>query len=211
MKRNKKRIIIKLTLSIIYIMVICILMFSAFRIHEEETETLHWSEVSSIDEYAYLTIGEMSKPFAEIEDKSIHFVIENKEDETWRISLIAIDQEDSAKFEKIIDYSYERLEERPDPVRVYGYPVAISQSLRELAIENIIYFIPYERRFELNEDNFEEYFSNVYLDTTIEEKEELNPIISLLVAMTIILVLLLIFTIFNKDRLVDEVDNFLEI
>ena len=214
MKKKQKqkknyRMLIKLSLSVIYIFVIGILMFSAYRIYEEDRKVIHWNDIITIEDYAYLNIGEMSEAFAEIGNKTIHFTIETFDDETWRISLIAINKDTMEHFKEIIDYSYERIETRPNSIRVYGYARAINPKLKELVIENLENFIPYDRRFELNEDNFKEYFSNVYLDTTIDKTENINPTIIIILVMKLILIVLFIFTIMNKDKLVDEVDNFI--
>jgi len=210
-KVRRYRPIIKLSLSLIYIAVMCILVYSAYRLHENEKRIVHWDSITTTEEYAYLEISEMSESFAKVGNNTIHFVAETTEEEQWRISLIAIREQDYKVYKNLIDYSYGRIEEKPNSITIYGYAREITPELKELAIKNIEHFLPFERRIELNEDNFQDFLSNVYLDTTIEQADDINPRITILTFMTIVLFILLIFTIFDKDKLVDEVDNLIDI
>ena len=60
----------------------------------------------------------------------IHFVIEQENTGLWHTYLIAIDEKDYDKYKDIIDYTYERTDQVPNAVQVYGYPVIIDEELK---------------------------------------------------------------------------------
>ncbi len=153
----------------------------------------------------------MSEAFAVTNDnKQIHFVIEQDETLEWHTYLIAIKKEDYNNYKNIIDYTYERVLEKPEPITVYGYPKKITANIKELAIKNIGNFVPIENKVVLTNDNFEEYLTNTYLDTTIPKTHKTNYIIVALLTLGLIIFILIIFTIFDKDRIVDEVEEIIE-
>lgn len=211
-KSNKKfRPIIKLFLCLIYFIIICILVFVSFRLFQKDQRIVNWNEVSSTDEYSYLNISQMSEAFAVTDDnKQIHFVIVQDETLEWHTYLIAIRKEDYNNYKSIIDYTYERTKDKPDNIVVYGYPKKITKKIKKLAIKNIINFVPIENKTILTNDNFEDYMTNTYLDTTIPKTHKTNYIIVSLLVLALILFILIIFTIFDKDRIVDEVEEILE-
>lgn len=211
-KKKKMRLLIKLLLCLIYLFIICILCFASFRIFQEEEKIVSWSEVQKTNQYAYLEIFEMSEAFAEIpkENKQIHFVIEKEDTGEWHTYLIAIKKEDYPKYKNIIDYTYERGEIAPSKIKVYGYPIEINNNIKELAIKNITNFVPIENEVVLTNENFEDYLTNTYLDTTLPKTHEFNYFVLILLLVALSLFILLVFTIFDKDKLVDEVDNIIE-
>ena len=163
------------------------------------------------EQYSYIKISEMSEAFAVINDnKQIHFVIEQSETGEWHTYLIAINKQDYDKYKEIIDYTYERTTTKPEEIRVYGYPKAINENIKNLAIKNIVNFVPIENQVKLTEKNFEKYLTNTYLDTTLDKIHETNYIVVTLLVMVIILLVLFVFTIFDKDKIVDEVDHIIE-
>lgn len=211
-KKKKVRVFVKLLLCFIYLVIISVLCFSSFQIYQEEERIVPWNEVEKTNQYSYLEIQEMSEAFAEIpeENKQIHFVIEKETTGQWHTYLIAIRKEDYPKYKNIIDYTYERVDTAPSKIKVYGYPVEISNNIKELAIKNIANFVPIENEVILNNENFEEYLTNTYLDTTLPKTHEFNYFVFILLLVALALFILLIFTIFDKDKLVDEVDNIIE-
>ena len=154
----------------------------------------------------------MSEAFAELpkENKQIHFVMEKEETGEWHTYLMAIKKEDYSKYKNIIDYTYERGEIAPSKIKVYGYPVEINNNIKELAIKNITNFVPIENEVVLTNENFEDYLTNTYLDTTLQKTHEFNYFVLTLLLVALALFILLIFTIFDKDKLVDEVDYIIE-
>lgn len=211
-KKKKIRLLIKLLLCFIYLFIICILCFASFKIFQEEEKIVPWSEVQKTNQYSYLEIFEMSEAFAELpkENKQIHFVMEKEETGEWHTYLIAIKKEDYPKYKAIIDYTYERGDIAPSKIKVYGYPIEINNNIKELAIKNITNFVPIENEVILTNENFENYLTNTYLDTTLQKTHEFNYFVLTLLLVALALFILLIFTIFDKDKLVDEVDNIIE-
>ena len=186
-KKKKVRLLIKLLLCFIYLFIICILCFASFKIFQEEEKIVPWSEVQKTNQYSYLEIFEMSEAFAELpkENKQIHFVMEKEETGEWHTYLIAIKKEDYAKYKEIIDYTYERGDIAPSKIKVYGYPIEIKDDIKELAIKNITNFVPIENEVVLTNENFEDYLTNTYLDTTLQKTHEFNyfVLVLLLVAL----------------------------
>lgn len=212
-QKNSFRFLIKMSLCLIYLVVAFILAYCAFNIYTVERKPIKWEKVSNTKDYAYIDIDKMSEKFATIDQKKdIHFIIdEEKKTGLWHIYLLAIDKKDYKKYKKIIDYSYKRVEEKPKEVRVYGYPAATSLELKELTIKNYKNFVSFENEVELNLNNFNEYLTNTYLDSTKKQVQNFNWIVVILLILELILFILIIITILDKDRLVDEVDRLVEL
>lgn len=220
MKRSKKainkkkpfRFLIKMSLCLIYLVVGCILSYCAFRLYTEEIKPVRWENASNTKDYTYIDIDKMSEKFATIDKKKdIHFIIdEEKKTGIWHIYLLAINKQDYKKYKKVIDYSYDRVKEKPKPVRVYGYPTAISNNLKELTIKNYKNFVSFENEVELTLENFNEYLTNTYLDSTKKQVHNFNWVVVILMILDFVLIILIIVTILDKDRLVDEVDRLVE-
>lgn len=211
MKKNKeKRIALKLFLSIIYIIIITILFVCSFKLFKEDKKILSYSEVKSVEEYTYIDISQMSEKFAFYEEKNIgiHFVINKEDTGVWHTYLIAIDEKDYNKYKDIIDYTYERVEKIPEPIRVYGYPVVVDQELKDLAIKNIKNFLPKENEVEITNDNYETYLTNSYLDTTQSKKNSFNTIQCISFGLIFVVLFLLILTIIDKDKTdIDKIET----
>ncbi len=209
-KKNKKktklskeqRIMLKLLLCSVYLIVITILSVCSYKIYMRKQDVKSWSEVSSADEYAYIEVSKMSEKFAyySTSKKSIHFVIEQEDTGAWYTYLIAIKDSDYSKFKDIIDYTYERTDKKPNPIKVYGYPVAITDELKEMAITNITNFLPVENEVVITSENFNDYLTNSYLDTTIKREENFDTILFGTLLMLFITIVLFIITIIDKDK-----------
>lgn len=199
----EKRFAIKIILCSAYLIVITILSVCSYKIYTEKQAVKSWSEVSSPEEYAYIKVSKMSEKFAyySTSKKSIHFVIEQEETGAWYTYLIAIKDSDYSKFEDIIDYTYERTDKVPKPVKVYGYPVVINDELKQLAIKNIVNFLPVENEIVITEENFNEYLTNSYLDTTIEREEDFSSVLFVSLLMVFIMIVLFFITIFDKEKI----------
>ena len=119
-KTNEKIIILKLILSIIYLIVIMILALCSYKIFKEEEIETKWSEVENSNQYSYIYISKMSEKFAydPTTKKSYHFIIETEETGIWHTYIIAINENDYNKYKKIIDYTYERTSEQPEKIKV---------------------------------------------------------------------------------------------
>ena len=201
-KLYEKRLIFKTFICLIYLIVITILVVCVYQLYHEKEKILPWSSADSVEDYTYITISKMSEKFAYYENskKEIHFVIEEEDTGQWHTYLIAIDASSYDKYKDIIDYTYERTTVVPKKVKVYGYPVVIDDDLKNLAIQNIKNFVPAENEVEITADNFDDYLTNSYLDTTIPRREKFSYVLCLVIIILIIVILMFILTIFDQDR-----------
>lgn len=208
-KTSEKKLFIKLLMCLVYIVMICVLFTCSYQIFEQKNEIIPWSQVKSVEDYSYINIYKMSEKFAYYKDANIgiHFVIEKEKGGQWHTYLIAIDESTYEDYKDIIDYTYERSEKEPTPIKVYGYPVITSNELRDLAIKNITNFLPAENEVVITEDNYEAYLTNSYLDTTRGKEDHFNTLLFVLLLLMFILIALLIATIFGRDKIVDKVDK----
>ena len=210
-KSLEKRIAIKLSLCIVYLIAITILAVCAYRIYEDKVKVVPWEEVTTSDEYSYIVVSKMSEKFAyySTNKKSIHFVIEKEKTGQWHAYLIAIEDSDYSKFKDIIDYTYDRTDKLPEPKKVFGYPVLINDELKQLALDNIKNFLPADNEVEITADNFESYLTNSYLDTTLAKEDNFNiPLFAVLMTLVIVIVLFII-TVCDRDHIADDLDDIL--
>ena len=168
-KLNESRLAIKLVMCLVYVIVITVLFVCSYQMYKDKENIVAWPEVESVEDYTYVTIYKMSEKFAYYKDKNvgIHFIIEKEDTGLWHTFLVAIDEAEYDKYKPIIDYTYERTDVEPEPIKVYGYPVITSEELKELAIKNIVNFVPAENEVQITAENYETYLTNCYLDTTI--------------------------------------------
>ena len=208
-KINESRLAIKMFMCLVYLIVITILFVCSYRLFEEKNNIVSWSDVENVEDYTYMTIYRMSEKFAYYEEANvgIHFIIEKEETGQWHTYLIAINEDDYDSYKKIIDYSYERTDKEPKPKTVYGYPVIVSEELKQLAIKNIANFVPAENEVTITEDNYEAYLTNSYLDTTSSKENKFSSLLFISLLLLFITFCLLIATLFNKDKIVDKVDT----
>lgn len=208
-KYNNKRLTIKLLLCLIYIIIITILFVCAYKLYEDKIYIKSWDEVESVEDYTYITVHKMSEKFAYYEETNIglHFVIEKEVTGQWRTYIVAIDENKYKDYKDIIDYTYERTDKIPNAKKVYGYPVITTDDIKTLAIKNIANFVPAENEVVISEENYETYLTNSYLDTTKSRVDVFNYYLFAVLFIIFLVIFLLILTIFNKDRLVDKVDE----
>lgn len=208
-KHTDKRLAIKMLVCLVYLIVITILFVCSYQLYQQDQEITPWNQVESIDEYTYIEISKMSEKFAYYKEKNIgiHFVIEKEDTGKWHTYLIAINEDDYNKYKEIIDYTYERTDVIPQPIKVYGYPKITKDDLKQMAIKNIVNFVPAENEITITDENFESYLTNSYLDTTIPKKDNFNFILFLTLLLLFVMIGLLIFTIFDRDKIVDKIDK----
>ena len=188
-KRSKEKFLTyKLLMCIVYLIVITILFVCSYQLVQEHNRVIPWSEVESTEDYTYIDISKMSEKFAYYKDTNIgiHFVIEKEDTGLWHTYLIAINEDNYDRYKKIIDYTYERTKEEPRPIRVYGYPVVVDEKIMNLAIKNIPNFVPNENEVTITKDNYNDYLTNSYLDTTKSRKNNIS--ITLAVTLTLLLI-----------------------
>ena len=209
---KEKRLAIKMFLSLIYLIVITILFVCSYRLFQEKNTIVPWSDVENVEDYTYINISKMSEKFAFYQDTNvgIHFVIEKEDTGEWHTYLIAINENEYDKYKAIIDYTYERTDKVPDTIKVYGYPVITDNDIKNLAIKNIGNFVPAENEITITEENYEKYLTNSYLDTTKEKQEEFSPLLFVSCLLLFFVIMLLIMTILDKDKIVDNIEEKVE-
>ena len=205
-KQQEKVIIIKLVISIIYLIMITILFVCAYKIFEKDKYIVSLSEVKNTNQYTYIEVYRMSEKFAYYEETNIglHFVVEKEDTGEWHIYLIAINEDNYDKYKKIVDYTYEKTKKEPKPIKVYGYPTIINDERKQLALNNIEKFIPKENEIKITSDNYEEYFTNSYLDTTRNQEDRFNIILFLTLIIILVLIVLLFVTLLHKNKKIEE-------
>jgi len=200
MKEKKKRIIIKTILCLIYLMVMGILFVCSFKLYQEKEEIRPIEEIENIEEYTYITIEKMSEKFALREETNLgyHFVMDKD-----KIYVIAINENEIDTYQAIIDYTNEKTTKKPDSIRVFGYPMLIKDLTKQMALERINDFI--KSKEKITEENYDEIVTNIYLDTTKEKHEEFNIILLASVFLLFLVLVLLILTIIDKDKIIDTI------
>ena len=202
-KRSKEKFLTyKLLMCIVYLIVITILFVCSYQLVQEHNRVIPWSEVESTEDYTYIDISKMSEKFAYYKDTNIgiHFVIEKEDTGLWHTYLIAINEDNYDRYKKIIDYTYERTKEEPKPIRAYGYPVVVDEKIMNLAIKNIPNFVPNENEVTITKDNYNDYLTNSYLDTTKSRKNNISITLAITLTLLLISILLLISTIISNDK-----------
>lgn len=196
MKENK----LEKKLFIICIESICLFLLIIVGLKSYKDNLKEVSFDHSNNEYSYINVSSMSEKFAYDKDKDVgtHFVIEKEETGKWHIYIIAIKESTYSKYKNIIDASYERISIKPKPIKVYGYPSKTSTSLKSIALRNVSNFIPRENKVEINENNYETYLTDSYLDTTIDKKSPITINIIFIIILTILETIILIDTIVDK-------------
>lgn len=209
---KEKRLALKMFMCLTYLVIITILLACSYKLYEQKNVIVPWSLVENVDNYTYINVYKMSEKFAFYEEKNIgiHFVIEKEKTGLWHTYLIAINEKDYDKYKQIIDYTYERIKEEPKPIKVYGYPVIIDRDLKALAIKNISNFVPAENEVTITDENFEKYLSNSYLDSTRNQNDEFSIVLCISLILLFVVMALLVLTIIDKDKIVDNLDEKLE-
>ena len=209
MKKSERRLGIRLFLAVIYLMIITILFICGYKIYKDTNEVKPFQDVTTTDEYSYINVSKMSDKFAysEKDNIGIHFVIEREDTGLWHTYIIAIKEDEISKYEDLIKYGKGELDRIPKPIKVYGYPVNITNEVKEMAIKNINSFLPSTNEVKITNDNYEEYLTNSYLDTTKKQEEKLPPELMLISTLFVIVTFLLLLIIIDKNILVDRLDK----
>ena len=208
-KIKETKLAIKIFFCLVCLMIINFLSIFSYQLYQEEYKAIPWAEAKNTNNYTYIDIEKMSEKFAYYKETNlgIHYIISQEETGLWHIYLIAINEDDYEKYKKIIDYTYERIDEKPKPIRVYGYPVITKEELKTLAIKNIKKIVPEENQVVITEENYEEYLTNSYLDTTIKKNQFDNILLYGSLGTLIMMILLLFLTIIKKNKIVYKIDK----
>ena len=211
-RKNDRRLGIRLMLSVIYLMIITVLFVCGYKIYKDNNDAKPYQEATSTDVYSYIEVSKMSEKFAYSQSTNvgIHFVVEREDTGIWHTYLIAINEDKIGKYEDLIKYGKGEISTIPKPIKVYGYPVNINNNIKEMAIKNINNFLPSYNEVKITNENYEEYLTNSYLDTTKVKEENVPPLLLLISVILIITILLLILVIIDKNTLVDKIDKKME-
>ena len=201
-KTNEKKIFLKLLKLSIYLIIITILSVFANYLYVKQNTSVSFQDVENTKDYSYIDIYKMSEKFAYNEEKNIgiHFIIDKEDTGLWHTYLIAINESDYNNYKEIIDYTYNRIDKVPKSIRVYGYPVLVNDELKEMAIKNIEKFIPAQNETKITKENYENYLTNSYLDTTKSINRNINFIFILIIILLFSFIGLFILTIFEKEK-----------
>ncbi len=180
----KKSILYRFTFSIIFLIIICILFFSSYFIYTKSRKIAYYT--SKNKDYSYLEIVEMSDSFADIGNKELHFVRDNK-----NIYVVAISKKEIKGYQNVMNYTYGKTKERKT-MKIYGYPISKNNQIKKLEMKYINYFLPYEERININYHNYNQYLFDTYLDTTINPLYQFNYIVFLLLLLFAILLFIFI-------------------
>lgn len=199
-KRSNARIGIRLLLSVIYLMIITIIFVCGYRIYMEDNNCKPYQEATSTDDYSYIEVSKMSEKFAYSNKTNvgIHFVVEKEETGIWHTYLVAINEKKIKKYQKLIDYANGKTNTIPKTVKLYGYPENVDENLKEIAIKNINSFLPSTNEVKINNENYEQYLTNSYLDTTKRKEVIISPFLVFLSALLLLVFLLLILVLIDK-------------
>jgi len=200
---NEKKLTIRYLLCTIYLIIMTVLFVSAYTQYQKYMDVPHLQDTKSTKDYAYVKISKMSEKFAYLEEKNIgiHYIIEKEDTGMWHTYLIAIDELEYNKYKDIIDYTYGRTEREPKALKVYGYPVVVNDKIKDLAISNIKNFVPKENEVVITKDNFNDYLTNSYLDTTKSREDVFNPLLTANYLALALVIILFIITLLGKESI----------
>ena len=210
--KDERKFTIKLFLILLYLILITILFVVSFSIYKNTRKTTPFRNVKSTNEYAEIEISKMSDKFAYYKenDIGIHYVTETEDTGIWHTYIIAIKESDISKYQDIIDYSYGKTNVAPDRIIVRGYPVEINDELKELSIKHLNEFLPSYNAVQITNENYNDYLTNCYLDTTISRENKLSIGLIISLVLLLIVLILLIYTIKENNKIVTGIDRKIE-
>ncbi|MBQ6477608.1 MAG: hypothetical protein IJI43_04165 [Bacilli bacterium] len=210
-KRREQKLVIKLSLYLLYLIIITILFIAAYNIYKDSNTIKSFNKVEKTSDYAYINISRMSNKFAYYKDKNIgiHYVMEIEDTNKWHTYLIAINEDNISKYQELIDYTNNKVK-KAKPIKVYGYPIVISDELKNVSIKHINEFLPKENEVNINKDNYDDYLTNCYLDTTKSKKEDFNLLLFIVLFLILIMIFLMIYTLLENNIVVKQIDEYIE-
>ena len=204
MKKKKRglSIFLKIIMCLVYLVIIGALLTCAYTLYNQKQIMVPWHKIKTTDDYTYMSIIKMSEKFASYEEQNIgfHYVVEKDKEDTWNTYVIAINEKDYNKYKAMIDYTYERVEREPDPIKLYGYPVKIDEDIKNSILKSIANFIPADSEIKITEENWEENLTSYYLNTTKEKKVIFSIPLFISLLSAAIMIILLFLTIIDKGK-----------
>lgn len=148
---------------VILIAVIGLCIFKAYEKSKQQLpEPVSMSSVNIPDVYASIDVSLLTEPFAENDESECSFVVDKNE----YLSVVVLSDDDIERLKAIKEYTYSDDEsiEAPESIKIQGMTQVIPEDLKKIIIES------YNELYDdnsLNEENFEEYMGNVYLNTKL--------------------------------------------
>lgn len=159
---NLKKYNYYLLITVLVFIMLLLLLFIIYKENEnKEAKTLY--KVYKENMYCKTELQLVSDSFAIDDMKKYYFAMDTKD----YIHIVALDKDEQYKLQSLIDYTYSEDEnaKQPEPIEIKGVTKTIEYDLKEIAIES------YAEIFGENiidKNNFEDYVSGVYLDTTVD-------------------------------------------
>ncbi len=180
----------------------------AYTLYNQKKVMVPWHHIKTTDDYTYMSIIKMSEKFAFYEKHNIglHYVVEKDNKEAWNTYVIAIDEKDYNKFKPMIDYTYERVDKKPKAIKLYGYPIEIDEDVKKSILNSVAKFIPIESEIKITEDNWQDYLTTFYLDTTKEKKVFFSIPLFISLLSAAIMIILMFLTIIDKGKKEDNLN-----
>jgi hypothetical protein len=187
LQKSLKKDNIYLVVAIIFlaILVICIVK-SDKKSKEPAPDPISLINSTRVNEYATLDVQYLTEPFASKDDIECSFAM----DKDNNMYIIVLNEDDLKRLQQIKDYTYSDDEDKqmPESVQIFGRTQEIPLDLKKLAIES--YNEIYNEQI-INEDNFNEHLSNVYLNTKLSPRDDTIYVIIEFICFIMILVLLI--------------------
>ena len=202
MEKDKK-ISIKLILTILYLIIIFILFVSAFSIYKDENKILNFNNVKTTEDYSYIITDKISSKFAYYKDQKIgmYFARAKESTGTWHAYIVAIKDQDINNYKKLME------KDNVKTKKIYGYPILINDELKTIALNHINDFLPVENEVKITNDNFTNYLTNCYLDTTTKYTKPFSYSLLLVMLVLLSIVFLMIYTIFDNNKIVKTINK----
>lgn len=169
-KLKLKKNVVNIITILILMIVMLILFFFAVYIYSSNYEVDYYKQNSN--NYSYIIINKVSKTFAKVNGKELHFA-EDKNN----IYIIAINSNDK-RYDAIIN------ENNAASVKAYVMPIKSSKEIKSLAKKNITKFISSSN----NEKKYNESLMDYYLDTTVKKYHKFNYVVSILFLLSMVII-----------------------
>jgi len=168
LQRNLKKDNIYIIISIIFlaILVICIVK-SDEKSKEPIPEPISLINSTRVNEYSTMYVQYLTEPFASKDDMECSFAM----DKDNNMYIIVLNEDNVKSLQQIKNYTYSDDEDiqMPESVQIFGRTQEISLDLKKLAIES--YNQIYNEQI-INEDNFYEHLSDMYLNTKLPPRDD---------------------------------------
>ncbi|MDF2866277.1 MAG: hypothetical protein K0R72_1095 [Clostridia bacterium] len=161
-KRIRKYNISLITIVIMIIIIGVCVVIAYEKSKQQLPEPINMANVNKADEYASIDVSLLTEPFAEKDEQKCSFAL----DKNNYMYVVVLSEIDTERLKEVKNYTYTEDEnvEIPDIVKIKGMTQQIPSDLKKLIIES--YNELYEENL-INEENFEEYLGNVFLDTRL--------------------------------------------